>query len=117
MTLFKLSGVNIQAPGAAVAPTTTATPLTPTQIEHMPTEEIITKDLDDIVGSEEVTREESLDQIQKQLNLVLQLENKLQTSAPPPTPPVVTPTVVEEEKPKPKPATPRLAMNFANAKK
>ena len=113
MTLFKLSGVNIQAPGAVVG-ATTATPLTPTQIEHMPTEEIITKDLDDIVGSEEVTREESLDQIQKQLNLVLQLENKLQTSAPPP---VVTPTVVEEEKPKPKPATPRLAMNFANAKK
>ena len=41
----------------------------------------MTKDLDEIVG-EGVTRDESIDQIQKQLNLVLKLENKVQNEAP-----------------------------------
>ena len=44
-------------------------------------DELVTKDLDEIVG-DEVTRDESIDQIQKQLNLVLKLENKVHSEAP-----------------------------------
>jgi len=99
MELFKMSGVNLQQ----MPP-----PLTPEQIEHMPIDELVTKDLDEIVG-DEVTRDESIDQIQKQLNLVLKLENKVQNEAP-------ISSEKAEDKPK-KPSTPRLAMNFANAKK
>ena len=58
-------------------------PLTPEQIESMPVDELVTKDLDEIVGEqiEDPSREENLEKIQKQLNLVLQLENKVQKEA------------------------------------
>ena len=117
----------------------------------MPVDELVTKDLDEIVGEqiEDPSREENLEKIQKQLNLVLQLENKVQKEANRkvfddsldseprhlsdawfgalasfgcPVIPLCD-VIFEnfdsekaEEKPK-KPATPRLAMNFANAKK
>merc|ERR1712113_227769 len=95
---------NLQQMPQATAPP----PLTPEQIEHMPIDELVTKDLDEIVG-DEVTRDESIDQIQKQLNLVLKLENKVHSEAPNSSEKI-------DDKPK-KPSTPRLAMNFANAKK
>ena len=49
----------------------------------MPVDELVTKDLDEIVGEqiEDPSREENLEKIQKQLNLVLQLENKVQKEA------------------------------------
>ena len=111
MTLFgKLSGVNVQLTPGASAPVLApsqglknfkkkfskifsyqksifhpfySVPLTPEQIESMPVDELVTKDLDEIVGEqiEDPSREENLEKIQKQLNLVLQLENKVQKEA------------------------------------
>merc|ERR1719427_1318433 len=118
-------------------PSNQSQPITAAEIEKMSLDEIASKDLDTLVGQtppvetiNDITRDEKLEEIQSQLQMVLKLESKFD-SAKETRPPVdiendpnvavlrhsetpeATPSVVEKtEKPKT-----RLAINFANAKK
>ena len=89
MALFgQMTGVKVQMPEVKTEPPKpeASAPKTAEEIDQMTVEEIVTKDLDVLIGDtpgEDVTREENLEKLQQQLNLVLQIENKVKSEKPP----------------------------------